>query len=601
MGKGVNLKQRMGLELILGMIIGILGFNALIIVLPIYAQEETVITEDINQTENQEESDALSDYPQEDVSIDEDLGEEVNVEVTGNEDFDFENYNQEDTLINEDIAEEVTEEESAKPKDIFDLVIPSSWGSIKEIYKGNSEEVIVHIQDAHRNYEAQTNIENILSLLVDEYGLIVAGLEAGVGKLNTDIFSTFPDEDIRVQATDFFVRDGRMTGAEALVTKQGFEYPLKLYGIEDPDLYANNYKALHTSLPFKEEAKGYFSALNLYLMQIKSKIYNEALKQVDQKQIAFETGNMQLNDYALFLLEQMEELKIKIKEAENFNRLTKAIKLEKSIDFTKAEAERTSLLTELTNILPEEDIRTLLDKGMAYKNERISASVYLQFVKDLALKHKIDFEQYKNLDNYINYALNYDQIKSVKLFDEIDSLQDQIRLALYNDEVQKKLDLYVKGLKVMERLVDIKMVNKDLSFYKENQELLKTDNFIAFIKEQAKSLGMSVNISPEISYIDVYIPAWVDFYQVAALRDQAMIDNIMKIIKENQQKIGAMVTGGFHTRALTEIMKQKEISYLVITPRITENVEGPYFGIITGTRKTVLDKLVEELEKTRSN
>ena len=62
-------------------------------------------------------------------------------------------------------GETVAEEQTTK--DIIDLVIPVEWGRIREIYKGSkgSEQVIVHIQDAHCNYDAQNNIENILSRL----------------------------------------------------------------------------------------------------------------------------------------------------------------------------------------------------------------------------------------------------------------------------------------------------------------------------------------------------------------------------------------------------------------------------------------------------
>lgn len=480
--------------------------------------------------------------------------------------------------------------------DIFNLALPSSWGRIREVYKGSSGYVVVHIQDAHCNYEAQTNIAKILDRLVSNYNVKVAGIEGASGRLQTELFSTFPDEEIRAQATDYFVKEGRLSGPEALVIREGFEYPLELYGIEDSSLYANNFKAFETSFPFKNEAKGYFSKLNRALTELKSFLYSPELAGIDAKQIAFENKEIELNEYCQFLAQVMEKQQINLKDFPNFAKLQEAINVEKEINFAQAEEERTKLLTELTNILPEEDIRALVDKGLAYKNESINASTYLAFIKELALNNKVDFTQYKNLDKYIDYAKNYDYVNTVNLFQEMAQIEDALRAKLYTAEEQKKLDTLVKGLKVMERLVDIKMVNKDLSFYQEHKDGLKTDKYLDYIKSQAANFKLNLDLPVDISYLDVYIPAWVDFYKVACMRDSAMIDNTLKLMDEKNQKIVVMVTGGFHTRELTNILRSKDISYLVITPRITQNVESPYFNLLTG-KKTPLDNFIEQINE----
>ncbi len=490
--------------------------------------------------------------------------------------------------------------EENQPKDIFDLVIPRSWGRIKEEFKGNTDKVIVYIQDAHSNYEAQTNIMNILDLLVEDYGLSVVGIEGAGGVIETDLFASFPEDEIRGQVADLFMREGHLSGPETLVINKGTEYPLKLFGIEDLELYNKNLKAFQDSLPFKNEALGYFRRLNIALAQLKPYLYTQEIRDVDTQRLSYDLRLTSLNDYVKFLKSNMDARGIDDTKYPNFTKLVSAIKIEETLDFIKAEEERTKLLTELTNILSEEDIRKLLDKGLAYKNEQLSASKYLSFVKDLALNNKIDFNKYKNLDEYINYAKNYDEIKSFELFNEIEEADAAIREKLYTNDAQRRLDLLLRGIRVMERLVEIKMVNKDLAFYKNHSEELKTDAYLSFIEEQSNKFGVRVSLPSDISYLDVYIPAWVDFYQVAGLRDEAMLRNSLRILKENGQKNIAIVTGGFHTREMTRLMREEGISYIVITPRITRNIPGPYFDRLTG-KKSSLEGLMGEIKSAVSS
>jgi hypothetical protein len=479
-----------------------------------------------------------------------------------------------------------------KPKDIFDLTIPSSWGTIKELYKGTSEQVVVHIQDAHCNYECQKNIGNILDLLVSEYGVVVAGVEGSVGKLPTELYSTFPEDTVREQASDYFIRQGVFSGPEALAISKGFEYPIELYGIEDKALYDKNFEAFQTSFPFKDEAKSYFSRLSQSLGQLKSHLYSPGLSKIDEQQLAFALTIISLNDYCVFLEQSLNDQQKMAQDFPNVSKLLKAIAIEKKLDFGRAEEERTKLLTELTNAAAEEDIKKLLDKGLAYKNGQLSAARYLAFVKELAEKNTLDTTQYKNLAMYIDYAQSYDEINSFELYNETEEADAAIRARLYTNDDQKVLDMLVRGLKVMERLVDIKMVNKDLAFFQEHKDQLKSDQYLVFINSQADKFGISLDLPTDISYLDVYMPAWVDFYKQAGMRDDAMIKNTLVLLKNMRQKAGVMVTGGFHTRELTRMMREQGISFVVITPRITQNIAGPYFNRLTG-KKTMYDVFME--------
>ncbi len=483
--------------------------------------------------------------------------------------------------------------EEQKPKEIFDLVIPASWGTIREVHKADPNRVIVHIQDAHCNYECQNKIADILDLLVREYDLKAAGIEGAWERLQTELFSTFPEDTIRYQASDYLLREGRLSGPEALVIQKGMEYPLELYGIEQQELYENNLSAFQTALPFKKDATGYFSLLSRHLGQLKDRLYNDELSRIDAGRLAFDLEVSNINEYILFLADKAAELKVNTKKYDNFTQLLKAVRLEDEIDFSLAEEERTELLTELIDVLEEDDLQVLLDKGNEYREERLSAARYLKFVKELGEKNEIDLTPYNNLNKYIRYAQSYEQVRNFELFNEIEDIDADLRSKVYTAEEQKKLDFLVRGLRVMERLVNIQMVNKDLEFYQDHQEGLKIDKFIEFITVQSGKYGYPVKLPSDIAYLDVYIPAWVNFYQVAGKRDEAMIKNSLGLLSQGNSRFAALITGGFHTRKLTEIMREEGVSYIVVTPLITSTEPGPYFDRLMGM-PTLLDEMFAE-------
>ena len=119
--------------------------------------------------------------------------------------------------------------------------LPDSYGTVKGSFKGNRDAIVIAIQDAHVNEEAQRNIANILRYFSEKYQLGLVSLEGATGELYTELFSFFPNKEARRNVADYFLKEGRLTGPEylAIVEKPA----MTLYGVEDKDLYEENRKA----------------------------------------------------------------------------------------------------------------------------------------------------------------------------------------------------------------------------------------------------------------------------------------------------------------------------------------------------------------------
>ncbi|MDD5496410.1 MAG: HAD hydrolase family protein, partial [Candidatus Omnitrophica bacterium] len=65
-----------------------------------------------------------------------------------------------------------------------------------------------------------------------------------------------------------------------------------------------------------------------------------------------------------------------------------------------------------------------------------------------------------------------------------------------------------------------------------------------------------------------------------------MLANTIKRMDEEGQSVAALITGGYHTKGLTQLLKQRQTSYLVILPKFDSSKgERPYVAILTNKKE----------------
>jgi len=358
-------------------------------------------------------------------------------------------------------AEKPAKASEAKPQQfgLEDIGIPEDLGLIKNSFKGNSDKIIIHIQDAHCNYEAQSNISKILDMLMDRKGLILVAVEGSAGKIDTSLFNTFPDEDIKKEVATYFMKKGKISGAEllAITTKK----PITLYGVENKDYYLENLKCFTTTLPVRGSAKQVCGEIKSYLNRLKGYIYNNDLKELDKKISDYEEDKIKFVDFCVYLNKVAQGKKVDLARYNNFSHFTSVLDIEKGIDFDKVDGERTNLINALEKKLSQDQLSDLFLKSLSYKTKKISASEYYTYLRDLAVKAKIKVSDYKNLNSYIDYLVSYAKVDNGDLFKEIATLEDDIRSKLYTNDDQRTLTDLTKNIKLMNGLMDISLSTED--------------------------------------------------------------------------------------------------------------------------------------------
>lgn len=179
------------------------------------------------------------------------------------------------------------------------IQLPSSLGTIADQYQGG-DKLVIHVQDLHCHYEVQMTIARIIDHFARELNLQLVGVEGAHQTLRPEQLRLFPIKDIRQEVADYFVRQGKLTGAEYYAITG--EKPVTLEGIETGQLYHSNLQTAQAIL--SDEALGYVYDIKDSLHALKHQIYQQPLYQVDKKRTGFHNGKISLDTYLAFIIKQ---------------------------------------------------------------------------------------------------------------------------------------------------------------------------------------------------------------------------------------------------------------------------------------------------------
>jgi hypothetical protein len=455
--------------------------------------------------------------------------------------------------------------------------LPDSYGTIKSSFKGNREQVILAIQDAHINEEAQRNIANILRHFSEKYQLGLVNLEGASGELYTELFSFFPDKEARRNVADYFLKEGRLTGPEYLAI---VEKPvMTLYGVEDPELYEKNRKAYVDALQFKVRDEAILASLNKVLEYMGRFVFPEEMRELYRRRAAFQESGRELVAYVRFLVDLAQKHNLKPENYGGMQSLIQLIDLEKQIDFDTAEKETDQLINDLKRMLSSEKLSRFLSNTVHFRMKKMKRAAYYGYLQDeirgmsVAQTGGEDLtKKYANVLAYLQYMMLYDSI-GVSLFDEIEVLEKDVKKKLLTTPEEIKLDHLLRIYDIMSKMFDFTLTKQDAEFYYTHQDEFKAGTFSSFLKPLTLQYHFSLGLPSQMEILDQDLPRVERFYQAALERDQVLVERAVEKTLATGQKISAIITGGFHTPGIEKYLQEKGISYIVVAPRISKAID----------------------------
>ncbi|MEI8175981.1 MAG: hypothetical protein WCG78_03855 [Candidatus Omnitrophota bacterium] len=472
---------------------------------------------------------------------------------------------------------------SAKTKRVIrpgEIKFSSEFGRIIETYDGGGDKLIVHIQDAHTNYEAQKNAADILEELINKYGLYLILVEGGSRDVSLNHYRENAPLETRKQNADKALREGIIAGEEYLNIAS--DYPMKLQGIEDRGVYDQNMVAFLGVDKGKDEALAYIKTIAGFINVLKPRIYTKEAKELDDMRVGFKAATVGLADYTRYLDDTTRQRKIDLGAYPNFKKLMDTTRIEKEIDFTLVEKERAEVIDLLSKKMDQAAMGEMLTRSVDFKAGKLTPAQYHNYLKDVIADNKADLKKYPNLEKYIRYIAVYESLDSAALFKELKNIQEKVEQALVTDEEAKRFLRISKDVEFLEGFINLQLSPDDFEYYKQNEGNFNIPAWARFVNSQAAKYKLNRTVPDDTGAIDKVMPSVRDFYTVARKRDDIFMNNAKKYMDAEGVNFAVLIAGGFHTPPLTKLFQDNKISYLVVSPKVLKQTdEKLYHKILT--------------------
>ncbi|MDD5174211.1 MAG: PEP/pyruvate-binding domain-containing protein, partial [Candidatus Omnitrophica bacterium] len=349
-----------------------------------------------------------------------------------------------------------------------------------------------------------------------------------------------------------------------------------LYGIENKDLYKENIEEFRRVCEAGQRVSKDIRALLKVLNQIQDRIDSPELKALESNSVLKGDGSISFTERWRYVDSLASRLNISYDGYVNLKKLVESIKLEKSISFELANKERDLLIDAISRVASKADLEKLVLKSLSFKQGKISQSEYYLLLQGLAKEYSIDPAPYKNLIDFTDYITIYESIDLLEIFEEAKLLEDSIRGKLYVTPDQKKLHDIIKCVHYIKDIFELKLTNSDFEYLNKNINVCNQEAIAGFIRHYDDDSGY------DLDNIFSNIPVAISFYKTAERRNNAILENTIARMNKEGQSVAALITGGYHTKGMSALLKQKETSYIVILPKFDASKgERPYVAILT--------------------
>lgn len=466
---------------------------------------------------------------------------------------------------------------------VSDIVVPPELGQVSQLHSASSTDpstkLLILIQDAHVNYQAQKHLAGIVDWLTSRYGVKLVLVEGGEGDVSLSYLRGRGSKAVREQVAEEYLQSGVLSGEEYLDIVS--EHPLILWGVDDPALY-EAHLGLFLEVERLREATGEdLSRLRQVVDQLKAKGTNEALQKFEAIQDSFEGGKLGFSEYVASLRGESERLGIALTDSPNIRRMVTATRLEAELDPARVSEEQRQAIARLRNRAPQQELDTLRDLAEQLKAGQIEPVTFYQKLESLMEDARLDRAGFPHLTTYIRYVRLKARLQLRALRAELADAHRQIRRHLVGSSDEEEVVSMADRVALCQRLLTLDWTPEDYQTYRQQPDRVQVSRWLPALRAHAARLGVAFDWQADPAALDGALARAVRFYELATVRDAELLRRTLAKMDAEGQRVAVLIAGGFHTDNLIERLASQPVHVVVVTPVVgREEDETRYARIL---------------------
>lgn len=488
----------------------------------------------------------------------------------------------------------------------FAINVPEENGTVTQRYKGKSTQTIIHIQDTHSSFEAQENLSAIITYLKraeTSPGLedVLIGVEGASGPVDLSAFREYPLADVRTRVAKDFVKKGIFTGSELAAIAADADDHISLYGIEDTQLFTENFRAFYEVATKTSELEMEMDALEESLNLLKDITFSAELAEFDHNAIAFENDPSQLMKFLGSLYQHMATCDIDAMDFLTLFQFKEVFMLQASIKKDLLKKELTNLAETLSASFPVEKAE-VIHRYEAYTKGTISEQAVGTYLYARAMKYGIVQQKYPMLERSIQYWRKYETVDMAVLLPEIMNAMHAIRLKLARTESERTVVEAQNTLMRLRQLMRLESLKSDVERFREDRAAFSLTAVVEKLQKAKHQSGANITIPDTGTQTDNILDQVDTFYERAEARDKALLTNLLTRMQKENTKTGVLIAGGYHSDGLVRQMRAADISFVTVLPAITTTAQDvPYMDRMLGSIAPLSQSLISHINYSRLN
>ncbi len=448
--------------------------------------------------------------------------------------------------------------------------IPESVASIDDAWKSSiGGGTIYLIQDAHTNTSGQLNVAKMLDLILQKEPIRQVFLEAGYGNESLSFLRKYSHLKQREQAAKSYLMKGELQGVEYLDLTSNHDFTL--WGVEDMSLYLKSLETYRSAAKQRQKFDDYLQKIESTIQTLKPRIYNPFLLSFDEKYRRFHNEEISLTEYFEILTQEAQKLGISLRLYPHLKVLKHLKVLESKIDFKTASEEQERAIASLSPKDREELAVVSGDNRSPLKLSTHEEEARKGFFALLEEKLGENTKTFPELSKYFRYLKKAKEVQAKSILEEQKKLEEEVFKALATTQDEIDLIQASRNTGALKKLLHLELTPDEFEEYQDKKQNLGIKKITGFLNKKIMDLKSRYDkaVFLEEGYEDT-IRNCEEFYSLTYQRDQKFVQNLTdKMDKEDESK-AVLITGGYHSPNLKTLLKQKGISYIVLTPQILQ-------------------------------